>query len=117
MVRPAVLAMDELTHDKAPVRMHEVRGALARPSPTSLGDGSDVISIDTKATNPLPANKGLVIEGVKRRVGDDDPTMLMVREELKAKGEPTSRGVGAGSRAPASGKEATPSGKSGAREV
>ncbi|MGE5186920.1 MAG: serine/threonine-protein kinase [Acidobacteriota bacterium] len=118
IVHPSVLAMDEMSHDKAPARMHEPRGGLARPS-MPLADSSNVLDIDTKSTNPLPAQKGkpFVIESGKGRgVTDDDPTMLMVREELaKGKGDATSRGVAPAGKTPAPQKvEATP--KSGARE-
>jgi serine/threonine-protein kinase len=110
IVHPAVLAMDEMSHDKAPARMHEVRGALARPSPTSLGDSSEMAAIDTKATNPIP-KKALVIDQGKGVVRDDDPTMLMVRDELKAKTDPTSRGIGGSSKTPAK-KDGDADGKS-----
>jgi serine/threonine-protein kinase len=91
LVHPAVLAMDETPHDKAPARMHEPRG-IARPSPLSLGDSSEVTAIN----NQPPAKGGaFVIESSKGRPGDDDPTKLMIRDDGKQKPDSTSRGVGA----------------------
>jgi serine/threonine-protein kinase len=102
LVHPAVLAMDEIAHDKAPVRMHEPRG-LARPSPLTLGDSQELTAIADKPPPP----KGMVIEGSKGRLGDDDPTKLMVREEAaaKAKGDATKQGMApsGGYRTPAPG--------------
>jgi serine/threonine protein kinase len=84
LVHPSVLAMDEMPHDKAPVRMHEARGSGVRPVP-QLGDSNEVTAI--------PGKPGYVIESSKGRSGDDDPTKLMVREEAKGKPDATVRGV------------------------
>ena len=97
-VHPSVLAMDETPHDKAPAKMHEPRAAIARPSPSQFADSAEVTAIDDKMSVSIKSPqtpKPLVVESVKtKRVGDDDPTMLVVREEqAKAKGESTSRGV------------------------
>jgi serine/threonine-protein kinase len=95
-VHAAVLAMDELPHESAPARMHEARGNLARAS---------ISSFDNVDSGPTTQSPPLMIDGNKRRAGDDDPTMLMVREEGKSKADPTSRGVGATSvKAPGTGK-------------
>ena len=99
-MHPAVLAMDETPHDKAPARMHEPRGSVApiirRDTPPAahgvvLGDSSEVTAINDgppKFESPPKFSgnsKGsLVIESTKGRPGDDDPTSCMVREEGKA---------------------------------
>jgi len=93
LVHPAVLAMDEMPHDKAAVRFHEPRGAAARPAPAVLGDSSEMTAVNDKP-GPKKSNQ-FVIESSKGRPGDDDPTKLMVREENnKAKPDATARGVG-----------------------
>jgi serine/threonine-protein kinase len=104
LVHPAVLAMDELTHDKAPARMHEARG-MARPSPASLPvatafvDTAENTAIDDKIAQKAQA---LVVESKKKRPGDDDPTTLMVREDAaKLKGDSTRQGLGQLSKTPA----------------
>jgi serine/threonine protein kinase len=105
LVHPAVLAMDETPHDKAPARMHEPRGSVApvrrELPPVSIGDSSEVTAINDgppkfdSSPKHSPSSKGsLVIESTKRRPGDDDPTSLMVREEGKAgKADSTKQGV------------------------
>jgi|GEM_PF-1401861 len=95
LVHPAVLAMDEISHDKAPVRMHDPRNSRPMPQqqPQShVVDTSEVTAIDQKPLKQQP----FVIESTKNRVtSDDDPTMLVVRDEVaKMKGEATSRGIG-----------------------
>ncbi|HEY5921428.1 MAG TPA: serine/threonine-protein kinase [Kofleriaceae bacterium] len=98
LVHPAVLAMDEMPHDKAPVRFHEPRG-MARPSPHSLGDSAELTAVNDKP--PQKKANQFVIESSRGRPGDDDPTKLMVREEgSKAKPDGTARGVGAGNKTP-----------------
>jgi serine/threonine-protein kinase len=98
LVHPAVLAMEELSHDKAPPRMHEPRGAARIPA----SDTNEVTAIDSKIMGQQP----FVIESKTARVGDDDPTMLVVRDELpNMKGQATSPGMGAVS---ASGKTPSP---------
>jgi serine/threonine-protein kinase len=91
LVHPSVLAMDETPHDKAPVRMHEPRGNV-RPAPMSravIGGDSEE---QTAITDPP---KPFQIEATRIRPGDDDPTKLMVRDEARPKGDPTSLGFGA----------------------
>ncbi|HEY5952275.1 MAG TPA: serine/threonine-protein kinase [Kofleriaceae bacterium] len=95
LVHPAVLAMDEIPHDKAPVRMHEPRGSVARSSPLSLGDSSEMTTVNNAAA---PKGNSFVIESSRPRPGDDDPTKLMIREEGKAKPDATARGLGPGSK-------------------
>jgi serine/threonine protein kinase len=105
LVHPAVLAMDETPHDKAPVRMHEPRG-IARPSPASLpvvqgfGDSAELTAIDNKISERAQA---LVVESKQRRRDDDDPTTLMVRDDVagKPKADPTRQGIGAAQKTPA----------------
>ena len=69
IVHPAVLAMEETSHDKAPVRMHEPRGGV-RPPPNTLGDTVEQPAFQIESTKKL-------------REDDDDPTMLHVRDDLK----------------------------------
>ncbi|TMQ10001.1 MAG: serine/threonine protein kinase [Deltaproteobacteria bacterium] len=77
-VHPAILAMEEMPHDKVPARMHEPRGVPARPPvPLLASDSNEMTAIDEKMLA-----KPLAIESQKPgRIGDDDPTMLSVREE------------------------------------
>ena len=105
LVHPAVLAMDEVPHDKAPVRMHEPRG-MVRPNPASLaaaaasfGDSAELTAIDAKI--PEKAAQLVVESKGKSRREDDDPTTLMVRDEKSAKGDPTRQGIGASQKTPA----------------
>src|SRR5512143_1137831 len=84
LVHPAVLAMDELPHDKAPARMHEPRGGVrATPpaaslaaslssSPLTLGDSQELTAISDKPPKPK-ATPAMLIESTKSRPGDDDP--------------------------------------------
>src|SRR3954469_19325369 len=67
LVHPAVLAMDEIPHDKAPVRMHEPpRGArpVQMPSPLTLGDSQELTAIDDKPPRPkgVAAGNQFIIE-------------------------------------------------------
>jgi serine/threonine-protein kinase len=88
LVHPAVLAMEETAHDKAPARMHEVRG---RPAPMVSNDSAEVTTIDSKMLA-----KPFVIESSKGPRGDDDdPTTLVVRDDIKPKNDKTERGLGA----------------------
>src|SRR5690349_2775731 len=76
LVHPAVLAMEEMPHDKVPPRMHEPRGAAARPvAPIHASDSGEMTAIDEKMLA-----KPLAIESSKPRVGDDDPTVLAVKD-------------------------------------
>jgi hypothetical protein len=79
--------MDETPHDKVPARMHEPKNAVPLSGPRSA----------PHATQPPPIPKGqaggapLVIESSRvrdgeDRVGDDDPTRLVVRDERKGGG-------------------------------
>jgi serine/threonine protein kinase len=99
LVHPAVLAMDEVPHDKAPLRMHEPRNPTPFPvrnSPMTLGDSQELTAINDKPPRPLE------IKSTKVRPGDDDPTKLMIREEqAKQKVDATARGVGPHSKGPA----------------
>ncbi len=82
LVHPAVLAMEELAHDKVSARMHE-RVIPARP----------IAGFDDKG-----AAQPLTIESKRRgRDGDDDPTMLLVRDDDKRASnvEIAARGVAA----------------------
>ena len=45
--------------------------------------------------------EALVVEGKKKRVGDDDPTMMMVREEGKPKPDPRRAASASGAKTPA----------------
>jgi len=102
LVHPAVLAMEETSHDKAPVRFHEVRtpqhrAPVAQPRDSKTG-------VDTNEQTAIDG-KPFAIESTKGGVRDDDPTMLHVRDDVRpTKADSTSRGV-----APASMK--TPVGK------
>jgi serine/threonine-protein kinase len=96
-VHPSVLAMDEIPHDKAPVRMHEPRGGAARSSPLTLGDSVEVTAIGDQPLKPAQ----FVIESSKSRPGDDDPTKLVVREDNKPKADATVRGLGPAAKTPA----------------
>jgi serine/threonine-protein kinase len=95
LVHPSVLAMDEMTHDKAPARMHESRqapsGSGGRPAPVIGVDTNEMTAIDSKM---LAKPREVVVESTKKRIGDDDPTTLHVRgDEAKTKQDATARGV------------------------
>jgi serine/threonine-protein kinase len=107
LVHPSVLAMDEMPHDKAPVRFHEPRGQVARPSPLSLGDSSELTAVNDKI--PKKPNQFVIESNRTGRPGDDDPTKLMVREEGKPKPDPTARGIGGGHKTPNQAPELKPS--------
>ncbi len=92
LVQPAVLAMDETPHDKAPARMHQPRNAtpMPRSTPLTLGDSQELTAVSDKPKGTFQ------IESTKTRPGDDDPTKLMVREDAaKSKVDSTQRGMGA----------------------
>ncbi len=78
LVHPAVLAMEEIPHDKAPVRMHEPRGAAfaIRPikAPVVGSEGPTEIDADP-VRGSIPQ-----IASTTRRPGDDDPTLMQVRD-------------------------------------
>jgi serine/threonine protein kinase len=93
LVHPAVLAMDETSHERAPARMHEPRG-IARPSPMLLprvspGDSAEVTAIDSPPTPTLNIESSRPPRGT-----EDDPTKLMVRDEARGKLDGTARGLG-----------------------
>ena len=96
LVHSSVLAMDELTHDKAPARMHETRQSAAsvpgRPAPPVIGvDTNELTAIDSKM---LAKPREVVVESTKKRIGDDDPTTIHVRpDEAKTQQDATARGV------------------------
>jgi hypothetical protein len=105
LVHPAVLAMDETPHDKAPARMHEPRGLPKVAGRVPIGVNSEemtaVTSTPSPGVNPGASTSGpprpappLAIESTRARPGDDDPTKLMVRDEVRAKGDPTALGIG-----------------------
>jgi hypothetical protein len=81
LVHPAVLAMEEMPHDKVPARMHEPRGMPRPVAPVIplLGtDSGEATAIDDQMLGARP----LMIEAKKHhRIGDDDPTTLVVRED------------------------------------
>src|SRR5689334_234153 len=85
IVHPAVLAMDEIAHDKAPARMHEPKGGMPRPA-SGFSESQEVTAIDPVPSAVKNPPSPLVVEGGKKRVGDDDPTLMMVREN-EAKGQ------------------------------
>jgi serine/threonine-protein kinase len=93
LVHPAVLAMEEMSHDRVSSRMHEPRTAQRPVVPLLSSDSNEMTAIDdSMLANPL------TIESQKpRRVGDDDPTMLLIRdEEHRSQLEVASRGGGPG---------------------
>jgi eukaryotic-like serine/threonine-protein kinase len=130
IVHPAVLAMEEMAHDKVGARMHEVRGVRASvPMNPVVGmDSAEVTAIDSQLLGSGPhgaaihgvaaiqgaaANQGaagLQIEAAKHAREDDDPTTLVVRDEMlkAAKGEGTVRGFGSGPGKQQSGGQAMP---------
>jgi serine/threonine-protein kinase len=96
LIHPAVLAMDELPHDKVPAQMHVPRGAAVapaqgsgvRPPPQSpkpiSGAGSGVRPVPAPAA---PSEMSALEEAMSviDRMGDDDPTTIMTRDELAAR--------------------------------
>ncbi|HEU4730261.1 MAG TPA: serine/threonine-protein kinase [Kofleriaceae bacterium] len=85
LVHPAVLAMEEMPHDKVSGRMHDPRnlpGRTAAAMPLLPNDSNELTAIDDDMlAKPLAP---LTIESQKpARVGDDDPTMLQVRVDDK----------------------------------
>jgi len=93
IVHPAVLAMDEIAHDKAPARMHEPKGGVPRPV-SAFSESQQLTAIDPVPPGVKHAAEPMVVESGKKRVGDDDPTLMMVREqEAKAKADSTAKGV------------------------
>jgi serine/threonine protein kinase len=111
LVHPAVLAMEEQPHDKVSSRMHEPRNLPGRPpvmipvAPISSSDSNELTAVDDHMHG-----KPLTIESKKPpRVSDDDPTMLQVRvDDLRAKGDATTRGVAPERTERSSGKNKAP---------
>jgi len=101
LVHPAVLAMEEMAHDKVGPRMHEAR--TIKPSgpmkPVIGVDSAEVTAVDHSILGGAGAASAapppLVIESVKQvRSEDDDPTTLVVRDEMKpGKGDSAGRGL------------------------
>jgi serine/threonine-protein kinase len=97
LVHPAVLAMEETAHDKAPARMHEPRIRQAPPPKAAFNDSAEVTTIDTapKSFIGAQAPNPFIIESVKGpRAGEDDPTRLMARDDHKPHKPVTVPGVG-----------------------
>src|SRR4051812_27169193 len=83
LVHPAVLAMEEVAHDRVPARMHESRNlprAVAPMIPLTANDSGEATAIDDKMM--MRASAAMTIEPRKAgRNGDDDPTTLVVRDD------------------------------------
>jgi len=83
LVHPAVLAMEEVGHDRVPARMHESRSlprAVAPVIPLPSNDSGEATAIDDKMM--MRAAASMTIEPRKSgRHGDDDPTTLVVRDD------------------------------------
>ncbi|MBL0213719.1 MAG: serine/threonine protein kinase [Myxococcales bacterium] len=101
LVHPSVLAMEEMPHEKVGARMHDARGAVPRSDAHKVPVGTDsdeLTAIDddmvAKAQAKLDAKLMVVESAKKKRVGDDDPTMLHVRDDKIPKGPTTSPGIG-----------------------
>jgi tRNA A-37 threonylcarbamoyl transferase component Bud32 len=97
LVHPAILTMEETAHDKVGARMHEVRGVKASGLMNQVigVDSAEVTAIDSKMLGAARPGAALHIEAAKKgRSGDDDPTTLVVRDELKPKSDGTARGFG-----------------------
>ncbi|HEY0191327.1 MAG TPA: serine/threonine-protein kinase, partial [Kofleriaceae bacterium] len=94
LVHPAVLAMDEIPHDKVSARMHEVRGVarMSAPMPVPVPVHALQDSAELRALDDEP----LIVESSKKpRITDDDPTMLQVRIEDMRNKESAARAVAA----------------------
>ncbi|MEJ7603631.1 MAG: serine/threonine-protein kinase [Kofleriaceae bacterium] len=88
LVHPAVLAMEETPHDKVGARMHEAKGSPLRPPPPPQPIHGDMSEVTINTSQPF------VIESSRERIGDDDPTTIVTRDEMRPpKSDPTSRGV------------------------
>jgi serine/threonine-protein kinase len=118
VVHPAVLAMEEMSHDKVPPRMHEARNVqrLVVPVvPLLPSDSNEMTAVDDQLLG-----KPLNIESKKPGRIDDDPTMLQVRvDEMRGRPEATSRGGGPdrGARGGRGGRGDWPSGRSKAMDL
>jgi len=101
LVHPAVLAMEEMAHDKVPARMHEPRTSVPMPGTHKVPVGTDSDEMTAIDDKMAAKQQALVVESSKKkRIGDDDPTMLHVRDDKPLKGSATSPGVGVGKTPP-----------------
>jgi eukaryotic-like serine/threonine-protein kinase len=87
LVHPAVLAMDEVPHDKVPAQMHVPRGAMGghvAPAVMAASLGSGARSIPQPPQQPAVASMSTLDAAMSalERMNDDDPTTIMSREEL-----------------------------------
>jgi serine/threonine-protein kinase len=102
LVHPAVLAMDEMPHDKVPAQMHVPRGMAAAPPPMAqlaanagsglrsipqAPSGPVVVSSMGSGARPLPGGAAPAMSTLDAAMSaldrlDDDPTTIMTREEL-----------------------------------
>jgi eukaryotic-like serine/threonine-protein kinase len=104
LIHPAVLAMDEMAHDKVPPQMHVARGGIAphmsaapalaasmtnsagsgarsMPQPPMHGSaGSGARSMPQAPVPPMSALDAAM--SALERMGDDDPTTIMTREDI-----------------------------------
>jgi serine/threonine-protein kinase len=97
LVHASVLAMEETAHDKAPARMHDPRPSLrGLARPPAAAASTEVTAVDAR---PVGRQAPLVVESTSRRDGDDDPTMLHVRDDKPAKIDATARGFGPAAKA------------------
>ncbi|MDX2091024.1 MAG: serine/threonine-protein kinase [Kofleriaceae bacterium] len=89
LVHASVLAMEELPHDKAPARMHDPRPSVRSLSRSQAGaESTEVTAVDTY---PAGRQAPLVVESSSKRIGDDDPTALHVRDDRGPKSDATVR--------------------------
>ncbi len=96
LVHPSVLAMEEMPHEKVGARMHDARG-VPRSGGHKIPVGTDTdeqTAVDSEMVARAQAK--LEVVSTKKRVGDDDPTMLHVRDDRPGKSDATARGVGMG---------------------
>ncbi len=95
LVHPSILTMEEMPHDKAPARMHDPRTATRS---AAIGvDSAAVTAIAPGGVDAQGANPFVIESNLPGRLGDDDPTTLVVRDDMRPpKGDPTARGVGSG---------------------
>ncbi len=101
LVHSAVLAMDEMPHDKVPAQMHVPRGALANgPMPVAAqlaGAGSGLRAIPQAPMGPqIPGGAAPAISTLDAAMSaldrlDDDPTTIMSRDELASAQKGNSR--------------------------
>lgn len=87
IIHPAVLALDEIPHERAPVRMHEPKGVVAAPAPVpasppaGVAEFGDSQEITTIAPPPPDMPPPLVVESSHHSI-DNDPTTLMTLEPV-----------------------------------